>query len=114
MRYRGIPERVTGGHWKNLDAGLLPLLDASLPLMVAVCGGANSGKSTFFNSFLGVTLSPVRGDAGSTRRVIAAAHPAVFADENMARNLFEPFGRLPQPLSDPYFPQEGSRQRADR
>ncbi len=96
-----ISDRVTGDHWKNLDARLLPLLNASLPLMVAVCGGANSGKSTFFNSFLGVALSPVRGDAGSTRRVLAAAHPSVFADENMARNLFEPFGRLPEPFSDP-------------
>jgi hypothetical protein len=96
-----LSEQVTGEHWKNLDARLLPLLDASLPLMVAVCGGANSGKSTFFNSFLGVPLSPVRGDAGSTRRVIAAARPSVFADENMARSLFEPFGRLPLPLSDP-------------
>lgn len=97
-----IPEQVTGDHWKNLDARLLPLLNAALPLMVAVCGGANSGKSTFFNSFLGVGLSPVRGDAGSTRRVLAAARPSVFADEHMARNLFEPFGQLPVPLSDPH------------
>ena len=96
-----IGERVAADAWKNLDAQLLPLLDASLPLMVAVCGGANSGKSTFFNSFLGVTLSPVRGDAGSTRRVLAAAGPSVFDDRHMARNLFAPFGRLPEPLSDP-------------
>ncbi|KPJ75521.1 MAG: hypothetical protein AMJ54_14755 [Deltaproteobacteria bacterium SG8_13] len=96
-----ISEQAAGGHWKNLDARLLPLLNPSLPLMVAVCGGANSGKSTFFNSFLGVELSPVRGDAGSTRRVLAAARPSVFDDENMVRNLFEPFGRMPEPLAAP-------------
>ena len=48
-----------GLHWKNLDTKLLPLIDRHLPLMVAVCGGANAGKSIFFNSFLGIHLSPV-------------------------------------------------------
>ncbi len=87
--------------WQNLDARLLPLVDPQLPLMVAVCGGANSGKSMFFNSFLGASLSPVRGDAGSTRRVLAAGHPAVFKRPDLFNSLFEPFGTLPKPLDDP-------------
>ena len=60
---------VSSEGWQNLDARLLPLLDPDLPLMVAVCGGANSGKSTLFNSLLGAVISPVRGDAGYTRYV---------------------------------------------
>jgi hypothetical protein len=92
---------LEGEPWKNLDARLLPLLDPQLPLMVAICGGANSGKSTLFNSLLGIRLSPVRGDAGSTRRVLVAAHATLFAKENLIQSLFESFGNIPQPLDDP-------------
>jgi len=90
-----------GQNWKNLDTKLLPLTDRHLPLMVAVCGGANAGKSMFFNSFLGFNLSPVRGDAGSTRRVLVAGHPEIFGRKNLVTSLFEPFGSGPQALSDP-------------
>ena len=86
--------------WRNLDAKLLPLIDKRLPLMVAVCGGANSGKSTLFNSILKLHLSAVRGDAGSTRRVLAAIHPDVLGQKNFMENLFEPFGLIPRPLED--------------
>jgi hypothetical protein len=86
--------------WGNLDAKLLPLIDKRLPLMVAVCGGANSGKSTLFNSILKLNLSAVRGDAGSTRRVLAAIHPDVLRQKNFMENLFEPFGLIPRPLED--------------
>jgi 50S ribosome-binding GTPase len=86
--------------WGNLDARLLPLIDKRLPLMVAVCGGANSGKSTLFNSILKLNLSAVRGDAGSTRRVLAAIHPDVLRQKNFMENLFEPFGLIPRPLED--------------
>ena len=65
-----------GKHWKNLDTKLLPLIDRHLPLMVAVCGGANAGKSMFFNSFLGINLSPVRGDAGSRYSAAKTWSPA--------------------------------------
>ena len=92
---------VDAEYWHNLDARLLPLVDPHLPLMVAVCGGANSGKSMFFNSFLNANLSPVRGDAGSTRRVLVAGHPAVFERTDLFNSLFEPFGTSPQPLDDP-------------
>ena len=86
--------------WRNLDSRLLPLMDKRLPLMVAVCGGANSGKSTLFNSLLKVRLSLVRGDAGSTRRVLAAVNPGILALENFMESLFEPFGTIPRPLEE--------------
>ncbi len=90
----------SSAQWRNLDARLLPLMDKRLPLMVAVCGGANSGKSTLFNSLLKIRLSPARGDAGSTRRVLAAIHPAVLRRKNFMENLFEPFGLIPRLLED--------------
>ncbi|MEW6184868.1 MAG: GTPase [Thermodesulfobacteriota bacterium] len=96
-----MEEKVPAEQWKNLDTRLLPLLDKRLPLMVAICGGANSGKSTLFNSLLKVRLSLVRGDAGSTRRVLAAVNPGILALRHFMENLFEPFGSIPQPLDDP-------------
>ena len=96
-----IGEALSVDQWKNLDTRLLPLIDKRLPLMVAICGGANSGKSTLFNSLLKVRLSLVRGDAGSTRRVLAAVNPGILALENFMESLFEPFGTLPQPLQEP-------------
>jgi hypothetical protein len=95
-----IDEAVSADQWKRLETRMLPLVDKRLPLMVAVCGGANSGKSTLFNSLLKVRLSLVRGDAGSTRRVLAAVNPGILALENFMENLFEPFGTVPQPLRD--------------
>ena len=96
-----IEDAVSGAVWKNLDARLLPLVDPRLPLMVAICGGANSGKSTLFNSLLKTRLSLVRGNAGSTRRVLIAGHPDVLARKDFISALFDPFGKVPQPLDDP-------------
>ncbi|MFZ0612766.1 MAG: GTPase [Desulfobacterales bacterium] len=96
-----IEDAVSGAAWKNLDARLLPLLDPRLPLMVAICGGANSGKSTLFNSLLKTRLSVVRGNAGSTRRVLIAGHPEVLARDDLIAALFDPFGQRPRPLEDP-------------
>jgi GTPase SAR1 family protein len=96
-----IEDAVSGAAWKNLDARLLPLVDPRLPLMVAICGGANSGKSTLFNSLLKTRLSLVRGNAGSTRRVLIAGHPDVLARKDFISALFDPFGKVPQPLDDP-------------
>ncbi len=95
-----IEEKVPSEPWYNLNARLLPLVDKRLPLMVAVCGGANSGKSTLFNSLLKVSLSLVRGDAGSTRRVLAAVNPGILTLEHFMESLFEPFGTIPRPLEE--------------
>lgn len=96
-----LESRLPADAWQNPDARLLPLLDPDLPLMVAICGGANSGKSTLFNSLLQSNLSAIRGDAGSTRRVLAAGHPELFDQPSLVSALFEPFDRPPEPLKDP-------------
>ena len=96
-----IGDALPGEPWRHLEATLMPLLDDRLPLMIAICGGANAGKSTLFNAFLRSDLSPVRGDAGSTRRVLVAGHPEVFDSQDLLVHLFEPFGSLPLPLEEP-------------
>ena len=96
-----IEGAVSGEVWKNLDARLLPLVDPELPLMVAICGGANAGKSTLFNSLLNERVSPVRGNAGSTRRVLIAVHPEMIARKSVLSSLFDPFGQTPRPLESP-------------
>lgn len=96
-----IEGAVSGEAWSNLDARLLPLIDPKLPLMVAICGGANAGKSTLFNSLLNVKVSPVRGNAGSTRRVLIAVHPEMIEQKRVLASLFDPFGQAPLPLGDP-------------
>ncbi len=95
-----IEGAVSGEAWKNLDARLLPLVDPHLPLMVAICGGANAGKSTLFNSLLSVRVSPVRGNAGSTRRVLIAVHPQMIERKNVLASLFAPFGQPPRSLEN--------------
>ncbi len=96
-----IEGAVSGEAWSNLDARLLPLIDPKLPLMVAICGGANAGKSTLFNSLLNVRVSPVRGNAGSTRRVLIAVHPQMIEQKRVLASLFDPFGQTPLPLGNP-------------
>ncbi len=96
-----IEDAVSGEVWKNLDARLLPLVDPNLPLMVAICGGANAGKSTLFNSLLNERVSPVRGNAGSTRRVLIAINPQMIEHKSILSNLFDPFGQTPSPVQDP-------------
>jgi len=96
-----LAEALPNEPWHNLEATLLPLLDDRLPLMIAVCGGANAGKSTLFNAFLGAELSPVRGDAGSTRRVLVAGNPEIFSSPELLAHLFEPFGTIPRPMENP-------------
>jgi hypothetical protein len=66
----------------------------------SVFGTWSPPYSSLFNSLLKVRLSPVRGDAGSTRRVLAAVNPGLLDLEHFMENLFEPFGSLPHPLQD--------------
>ena len=79
----------------HLDSQLLSLLDPKLPLMVTICGGANSGKSTLFNSLLGARLSPSRGDAGSTRRILVAGNPSIVEQTRVIDGLFAPLSHPP-------------------
>lgn len=77
-----------------LRRNVLPALSFDLPaLLVAVCGGGSTGKSTLFNLLAGRRLSQVAFKAGLTRRVLLAGHPRVLTSERVAAALLH---RLPQ------------------
>ena len=85
--------------WANIvDSKLLARLSPDSPLMVTICGGGSSGKSTLFNSLLDKHFSPVGGSAGMNRRVLVSGHAELFGQTNILSALFEPFGCLPEPL----------------
>jgi hypothetical protein len=87
--------------WANIvDSKLLTRLSPDFPLMVTICGGGSSGKSTLFNSLLGEQLSPVGGNAGMNRRILVSGHTKLFSQTDILSALFEPFGCLPDPLQD--------------
>jgi hypothetical protein len=87
--------------WANIvDSKLLTRLSPDFPLMVTICGGGSSGKSTLFNSLLGEQLSPVGGNAGMNRRILVSGHTELFSQTDILTALFEPFGCLPDPLQD--------------
>lgn len=93
-------ERLAG--WsETLKAHLLPRLAGDLPLVAAICGGGSSGKSTLFNALVGKPVSTVGGRAGLNRRVLLCSHPTLFTREGLLALLFQPFGCLPGPLTDP-------------
>ena len=99
LRLDGVPDIDA---WSGIiDNKLLPRLQPDLPLLAAVCGGGSSGKSSLFNALVGKRISPVGGRAGINRRVLLAAGDAYFRQTEILPVLFEPFGGLPEPLTDP-------------
>ncbi len=87
--------------WMNVVNGkLLPRLSPDFPLMVAVCGGGSSGKSTLFNSLVGDRLSPSGGSAGINRRILVSAPGELFRQKEFVTTLFRPFGAESKPLED--------------
>jgi len=85
--------------WRNvLDTKLLPRVSPDSPLMVAICGGGSTGKSTLFNSLARENLSAVGGKAGLNRRVLVGAHPELLKRDELLTQFFEPFGQSPAPL----------------
>lgn len=74
-----------------LDRSVIPQLSADCPLLVAVTGGGSTGKSTIFNLLAGRKASAADPKAGYTRRMVAAIHPKVAADERKMELLFERF-----------------------
>ena len=76
---------------------LIPQLGADFPLLVAVTGGGSSGKSTVFNTLAGTRASAASPRAGYTRRMVAAIHPNVAADEAKMALLFERFRENARP-----------------
>ena len=86
--------------WTDIvDAKLLPRLTPDFPVVVAICGGGSSGKSTLFNSLIGDYIAPTGGTAGLNRRVLFSV-PAVRAGQNdLLADLARPFQSVPGPLN---------------
>jgi hypothetical protein len=83
-----------------MDGKVLPRFHPELPLVVAVCGGGSSGKSTLFNAVVGKAVSPTGGRAGMNRRLLLGIHPRhLRRSPDMLENLFAPFGVVPEDFS---------------
>jgi GTPase SAR1 family protein len=101
MDVLGLDRHKAAEPWAQIiDKKLLTKLSPDFPLMVTICGGGSSGKSTLFNSIVGEELSPVGGSAGLNRRVLFSAHGELLEKPDFLSALFEPFGTLPRPLKD--------------
>jgi len=87
--------------WTHIvDSKLLTRLSSDFPIMVTICGGGSSGKSTLFNSLLGDDISPVGGSAGINRRVLVSVNRKLVDQKDIVSALFEPFGCIPDLLRD--------------
>jgi hypothetical protein len=88
----GAPPR---GVWlQTLERNVLPALQFDIPvLLVAVCGGGSTGKSTLVNALAGRYLSRVAFRAGLTARALLVGHPDVLAGPEIAARLLH---RLPE------------------
>jgi len=101
MDVLGLDRHKAVDPWTQIiDKKLLTKLSPDFPLMVTICGGGSSGKSTLFNSIVKERLSPVGGSAGLNRRVLFSAHGELLEKSDFLSALFEPFGTLPRPLRD--------------
>jgi len=81
---------------ERLEHNALPALSFEHPtLIVAVCGGGSTGKSTLFNSLAGQELSLAAFRAGLTQRVVLAAHPDTVAGPAAAGALFHRLEQAP-------------------
>ncbi len=87
------------GTWlATLEHNVLPALDFELPvLLVAVCGGGSTGKSTLVNALAGRRVSQVAFRAGLTKRVLLVGHPAVLDGPEVAARLLHRLGAHPVP-----------------
>lgn len=81
--------------WRErLRRNVLPALDFDLPvLLVAICGGGSTGKSTLLNALAGRRLAKVGFRAGLTSRVLLVGHPEVLSGGDVAASLLH---RLPE------------------
>jgi GTPase SAR1 family protein len=82
-----------------LDTRLIIPLDPDYPLMVAVCGGGSTGKSSLFNALIQSHTSAVKSGSGWSRRVLAAIHPDILERPDFLNQLFERFGKAPEKLT---------------
>lgn len=91
------------GSWHDrLSRNVLPALDFDVPvLLVAVCGGGSTGKSTLVNHLAGRRVAQVGFRAGLTRRVLLVGHPRVLGKEGVAGALLYRLGEAPVPWESP-------------
>jgi hypothetical protein len=97
----GAPPAGDDLPWRTrLVRNVLPALDLPLPvLLVAICGGGSTGKSTLFNVLAGRDLSRVGFRAGLTLRVLLAGHPDVLSGPEVAASLLHRLEQAPEPWS---------------
>ncbi len=99
----GLP-RPDGEPWHELLVRkLLPQLDPDTPLIAAVVGGTNTGKSVVFNHIAGDTVSATSPLASGTRHPLCLA-PESF-DSSRLESIFDgflvtPWSRPEQTLED--------------
>ena len=84
----------------HIDKKLIPRLTPDFPLVVSICGGGSSGKSSLFNALIQDHVSPTGGTAGINRRILIAANSEQFRDDRAFSKRFGAFGFQSQPLSE--------------
>jgi len=91
----GRPVESASFPWlQRLEHNVLPAMDFDLPvLLVAICGGGSTGKSTLLNTLARRKISEVGFKAGLTRRVLLCGHPDVLEGAELAGALLH---RLPE------------------
>jgi len=93
----GPPTGDVADWLERLGHNALPALSfEQATLVVAVCGGGSTGKSTLFNSLAGQELSLAAFRAGLTQRIVLAAHPDTIAGPAAAGALFHRLDQAPQ------------------
>ena len=98
----GLEELPGMSEWVGwIDGKLLPRVSSDFPVLVTVCGGGSSGKSTLFNALVGERLSPTGGSAGMNRRLLVAGHPDIMARKDFLPVMFESFGETPEIMNTP-------------
>lgn len=86
---------------ERLRRTVLPAIDFDLPvLLVGICGGGSTGKSTLLNALTGRPLAKVGFRAGLTTRVLLVGHPAVLTP-GVAESLLYRLGERPQAWRSP-------------
>ncbi|HUS80356.1 MAG TPA: GTPase domain-containing protein [Armatimonadota bacterium] len=99
----GALPTATARDWlERLRRTVLPAIDYELPmLLVGICGGGSTGKSTLLNALTGRPLASVGFRAGLTTRVLLVGHPAVLSGAGVAESLLHRLGETPVPWRSP-------------
>lgn len=90
-------------HWVDtLQRQVLPAVDYDVPvILVAICGGGSTGKSTLFNALSRRTVSATGFKAGLTQRSVLCGHPDIMEDDHIVQNILFRFKTKPVRWEDP-------------